>query len=228
MSYQFIFIDLDDTIFDFQKSEQKAFKKLTEHIGFPYSDSLFNQFKHYNQQLWHRIELGTLTKPELLATRFPHFFEQLGFTSVPENMDDYFRNQLAEAGDLIEGAENFLETLREQGKTLLAASNGVYPTQMKRLNKTGVLEYFDYIFISEKLGFSKPDPRFFEESFKQIDDFDFKQAIMIGDSLTSDMRGAHNIQMPSIWYNPLQKQQPNDLQITYQAQDFKQIIEILL
>jgi len=154
MTYQYIFIDLDDTIFDFQKSEQKAFKKLTEHIGFPYSDDLFNQFKQYNQQLWHQIELGTLTKSELLATRFPNFFEQFGFSVVSDNMDDYFRDQLAEAGDLIDGAENFLNTLRQHQKTLLAASNGVYPTQIKRLNQTGIIDYFDYIFISEKLGFS--------------------------------------------------------------------------
>ncbi len=228
MTYQYIFIDLDDTIFDFQKSEQKAFKKLTEHIGFPYSDDLFNQFKQYNQQLWHQIELGTLSKSELLATRFPNFFEQFGFSVVSDNMDDYFRDQLAEAGDLIDGAENFLITLQQHQKTLLAASNGVYPTQIKRLNQTGIIGYFDYIFISEKLGFSKPDTRFFEESFKQINDFDFEQAIMIGDSLTSDMRGAHNIQMHSIWYNPHQKQQPDDLTITYQAQNFKEILDILI
>ena len=87
------------------------------------------------------------------------------------------------------GAEQLLETLH--GKYhLYICSNGSKKVQDSRIASSGIAKCFDGIFISEELGLNKPDKRYFEACFAQIPDFKRESSIMVGDSLTSDIKGA--------------------------------------
>lgn len=228
--YEFIFLDLDNTLFDFNKSEAKAFEALTEYVNVPFSIEMFAHYITYNQHLWKQIENGKLTKKELLNTRFPNFFSYYQMNNIPNDADEYYRHQLSITADVIDGAHDLLINLRSHNKKLFAASNGVYQTQISRLQRTGLMPYFDQIFISEQLGYSKPHPLFFKEAFKQISNFKLDCSIMIGDSLTSDMKGAHNVKMDAIWFNPVATQSliPTDLSIKYIAHTLKEVEKIVL
>ncbi|MFK8242190.1 MULTISPECIES: YjjG family noncanonical pyrimidine nucleotidase [unclassified Facklamia] len=225
--YQYIFFDLDDTLFDFKKSQRFAFKALTEKLGLTDSDELFQQFEQYNVALWKDLELGKITKDALLAQRFPNFFKDYTDTLPDENLDDYYRHQLTVSGDLIAGSLEILEKLKAAGKKIYAASNGVYHTQLARLEKTGLLPYFDELFISEKIGVPKPNAEFFLQSFAKINNFDLKSAIMIGDSLTSDIQGANNVQLTTCWMNPNQVTAPDNYKIDYEITTLSDLDAIL-
>ncbi|MBF6626499.1 noncanonical pyrimidine nucleotidase, YjjG family [Aerococcaceae bacterium zg-BR9] len=226
--YHHIFFDLDDTLFDFKKSQRFAFKALTEKIGLTDSDRLFHRFEKYNHALWKQLEQGLITKDVLLAQRFPNFFNDYTDHLPADNLDDFFRSQLAVSGDLIERSISLLEKLKAADKKIYAASNGVYLTQMERLEKTGLLPFFDEIFISEQLGVSKPNSNFFLRCFDEIKDFDLKRAIMIGDSLTSDIQGANSVQLATCWMNPSQLIAPDNYKINYEIQQLSDLENILL
>ncbi|MDO4432472.1 MAG: YjjG family noncanonical pyrimidine nucleotidase [Aerococcaceae bacterium] len=227
MTYQFIFLDLDDTILDFTKSQQLAFAKICHDLGVPYSETLLQDFIHYNAALWKQLELGNLTKNALLERRFPDYFKPFGVHLDGTQTDQQFRDYLAEQVNLVDGAIDLLEQLKHSGKRIFAASNGVYDTQMKRLTNANLLHYFDDCFISEKLGTAKPNPAFFEKATATIDGFDKRHALMVGDSLTSDIKGANNFGIDVCWLNPKNLPAPSELTIQYNIQHLAQLHEII-
>ena len=102
--------------------------------------------------------------------------------------------------DYLYGAEDFLKKLKAQGRIFLI-TNGTAGIQRKRIEKLDCEKYFDAVFISDEIGFAKPDKRFFDYAISHIKDFDKEKAVVIGDSLSSDILGANNSNLTSIWYN---------------------------
>ena len=99
------------------------------------------------------------------------------------------------------GAQELLEALHTRYELYLA-TNGTPEVQNSRIESAGIARYFQNIFISEQMGAYKPSPAFFHACFAAIPDFDAAEAMMVGDSLTSDIRGARNVGLRSCWYNP--------------------------
>ena len=106
-------------------------------------------------------------------------------------------------------------------------TNGVVITQNIKMKNSGFDRIVDGVFISDELGFEKPRAEFFEKAFERISDFQREKAILIGDSLTSDMRGANNAGVCACWYNPDGKENDKGVTLDYEIENLQQLYTVL-
>lgn len=228
MTYRYLLFDLDHTLLDFDASESLALEAFCQAHGLACQESTLAAYRSHNKALWSQLEQGLLTKEELVARRLKEFFKPHLDQAHGPSLDDYYRDQLIANSKAFEGASDLLADLKQAGYGLIAATNGVSDTQRSRLAKAGWLEYFDHLAISEEIGVAKPDPAFYLAICSMTGVDDTRAYLMIGDRLQSDMLGAHQAGIDSLWYNPHQAAAPADLPLTYQVQDYSGIREILL
>lgn len=210
--YKALLFDLDDTLLDFKAAEDYAFKELMQESKIPYTQQLFVQYDAINRKLWHQLEQQEITKQYLLDQRFTRFFAELGY----DNLDGIaaerrFRQLLGEGAFLMPNAKETLIILKNAGYQLYTASNGVYQTQIRRMQATGIIEFFDGHFISETVGFEKPNVKFFDYILDQLH-LSKRDVLMIGDGLNSDIKGALASDIDCVFYDYAQKNQPNAAQ----------------
>lgn len=200
--YQFYLLDIDNTLLNFDAAEIRSFYKLLESYHISYEEELFRYYQKINKNFWNLLEQGKVDKETVLIGRFIELFAYLGLDIDPAEAEKRFQSNLSDAGEMMPHAEDMLLRLKAEGKKLYSASNGVYITQIKRLEAAGLFQYFEGMFVSEKIGYEKPDKSFFDHCFKNIKDFDKSKTIMVGDSLTSDIQGACNSGIDSCLYTP--------------------------
>lgn len=198
---RFIFLDLDDTILDFRQAERQALSRTLGHFHVDPTPAVLDRYHALNRQQWELLEEGKLTRPQVLIRRFQLLFDELGVCADPEAVCRRYEEQLALGHFFVPGAPELLEALHT-GYDLYLATNGTPAVQNSRIESAGIARYFRKIFISEQLGAYKPSPAFFQACFRAIPDFDPAEALMVGDSLTSDIRGARNAGLRSCWYDP--------------------------
>lgn len=198
--YKYVLIDLDNTLLDFNAAEHEALSKVFESEQMELTEEMFTRYKNINSKLWADLELGKITRKALLDTRFEQFFKSIGIEVDGVRKEAIFREGLNNSHVLIEGAEDLLQYIKAKGIIICSASNGVYHTQMQRMKASGIYQYFDYHFISEKIGYEKPDIRFFEHCFEILQINDKTEVLMIGDTISSDILGAKNAGIDSCYY----------------------------
>ena len=194
-----ILLDLDDTILDFHKAEKEALKKALQKIGVEPTEALLKRYSEINLSQWKLLELGKLTQAEVKINRYRIFFEECGIQASPEETAKCFEHNLAYEHEKVEGALELLQKLHGKYR-LYAASNGTYEVQKRRIEESGIKPYFEDFFISKKIGFHKPDKKFFDYCFAHIPDFKLEESVMVGDSLSSDILGGKNAGLTTIWY----------------------------
>lgn len=192
-------LDADETILDFVRSSRESFFIAMQKLGLLLGENEFLQFKAINDGLWREYEQGTVTKPQLMKERFARLFAALGVNADAVQANTLYFTTLCGRGYLLPGAEDFLHSLKGCGKIFLI-TNGTPAAQYGRLRSLGLEHFFDGIFISDEIGFSKPDARFFAYVLDK-EGLQRGECAVIGDSLTSDIRGANNAGILSIWYN---------------------------
>ena len=203
---QAVFIDIDNTLLDFEEYVKQTMKTGFEHFGLkPYEPYMYDIFTTENNKLWRMIEEGTITFPKLEKVRWNNVFHALGIEFDGETFEKYFRHALNESAIPVAGAYDMLEYLH--GKYILcAASNGPYDQQLHRLELAGMKKFLSYFFISEQIGASKPSEEFFARSFEILNNGREKpimpnETIIIGDSMSSDMAGGRNFGMKSCYFS---------------------------
>lgn len=226
--YKYILWDVDGTVLDFIKAEANAIKSLFKKYNLgECTDAMIKDYSAINAKYWKMLERNEITKPQVLMGRFIEFFEALDIdTSIAESFNrDY---QLA-LGDTIEFCPHAMETLLSQkGKyTLVAVTNGTKVAQDKKLRLSGLHKVFDYIFISEDVGFEKPNIEYFNYVFNELGITHKSEVIIIGDSLTGDMRGGNNAGIDTCWYNPSHKENDIGVNITFEIDDLSKINDII-
>ena len=197
-----IFFDLDDTLLDFTRSEASALRRALMEAGAPAEQEVLDRYHVINQRQWELLEEGVLTREQVKSRRFHILFAELGISCVKvETVKDRYEKYLAEGRWLLPGAEELLKELAPRYRLCLA-SNGSAAIQYSRLKLAGIGHYFDRIFISEELGANKPDKAFFDRCFEALPEVDTAEILMVGDSLTSDIRGGRNAGIRTCWFNP--------------------------
>lgn len=228
--YRFLLLDADGTLLDFDQDMLHAFQA-TYQACFgsqrPYSPQLLEQYEACNNRWWAKLERGECTKPQLYKGRFVDFLEETGLSGEPEEINRAYFENLGQGGALLPGALELVRDLSEK-YLLYIVTNGNAVSQRTRLEHSGLLPYVKDVFVSEDAGAAKPDPRYFDYVFSRIPGFEKEKAMLIGDSLTSDMRGAQNGGIDGLWYCPLGGEAPEDLSIPYRAESFEAIRELLL
>ena len=199
--YRTIFLDLDDTLLDFGAAERVAIAKAFRDLGLEPTPALLKRYSEMNQAQWEAFERGEITRDTVLVRRFELLFAELGLSIEPQHAEDVYRGYLGVGHYFVEGAEEVLAYLAPK-YDLYLASNGVAATQYSRLESAGIGHYFKDIFISEVTGSHKPDRAYFDYCFSRIPAFDPSKALMVGDSLTSDILGGFNAGIRTCWFNP--------------------------
>lgn len=194
-----VFIDVDNTLLDFDKSAKLSMQAGFEDLGLHFEDFMFDRFRTINLDMWREMEKGNLTKEELIRTRWQNVFDDLGIVANGVEFEEKFRIYLNEIAVEVDGAKDALKYLASK-YTVCVASNAPYEQQIHRLQSADMIKYIDKVFVSEKIGFPKPRKEFFDACF--IDSpFRPDDAIMIGDSLTADIKGAREYGIKTCWYN---------------------------
>lgn len=201
---EFLLLDLDDTILDFHKAERLALNKTFRAFGLEPTDAILNRYHEINKWHWEQLEQGKLTRAQVLEGRFVRLFRELGLeVDAAACMKSYERN-LSIGHYFLPGAEEAVKRLHEKYRLFLL-SNGTAVVQQGRLTSAGLYPYFEKVFISQEVGFNKPDKNFFDRCFARIPGFDPDKALMVGDSLTSDIQGGINAGLRTVWVNPAHK-----------------------
>ena len=204
--YPVFLFDLDQTLLDFHASERKALEIVIRENGLSFADEIYREFKAYNKSLWLELEKGTISRTELFTKRFNKVFEWCGAGDTgldPLEINDAFIKTMSVNGVLMDGAFEFVRKVKDNipGAKIYIASNGATINAKGRIASTELDKYIDGLFISEDMGVTKPDARFFDICMEQIG-APRRAYLMIGDSLTSDMLGARNAALDSVWFMP--------------------------
>ena len=221
-----IFLDLDDTIFDFKKAERIALSRTLHGEGIEPTELMLDRYSEINLSQWKLLELGKLTREEVLVRRYEILFQELGMSCDAKKISEIYEDFLGEGHYFIPGAEDMLEDL-SKSYHLYLASNGAVKVQRSRIESAGIEKYFENIFLSEQIGYEKPDIRFFEKCFAQIPGFKREEALILGDSLTSDIRGGKNAGILTVWFNPHRKQIEEGIVPDYEIGQLEELQTIL-
>ena len=195
--------DIDNTLLSFHESARVALKRCFEIFSLgECTDEMINEYHAINDRYWNLLEAGEMTKSEILVGRFREFFSNHGLdVSVAEAFNDEYQFRLSDEIVFCDGAPDVLLQLR--GRYIqCAASNGTKVSQTLKLKKSGLDRIMDRIYISEDLGFEKPRREYFDAVLADLSPLEPREIIMVGDSLTSDMRGSHDYGLVTCWYNP--------------------------
>lgn len=204
--YDIILWDVDGTLLDFLKSEKYALTDSLMHFGLPVSDEIVKTYSRINEKCWKKLERGEVEKSWVLVHRFEELFEHLGIKDV--DVTAFQKHYQYNLGSVFYFQDHAGELLEKLGKDFgqYIVTNGVEDTQRRKLKLSGIGELVDDIFISECIGFEKPNPRFFEGCMKLIEEKkgevpDKSRILIVGDSLTSDIKGGIRFGIHSCYYN---------------------------
>lgn len=224
--YKFLLFDADSTLLDFKKSEYEAVIDCLNYANLPISDDVIQKYSEINDGYWKMLERGEITKKELMIARWKSLFEYYCFDADANEMSELYPEKLAEKSYVIEGAEELCKNLYGNFKMYIV-TNGFKLVQQKRFCMCPLAKYFDDVFISEDIGFDKPAVEYFSEIAKRIPDYNPEESIIIGDSLTSDIKGGINAGIDTCWYNPNGKKIPDGMKITYVISKLSEIEDIV-
>lgn len=221
-----VFLDMDGTLLDFYKSESVALGKVLNRIGIEPADEKIRLYSKINLAQWKRLEKGEIDREEVLVGRFKIFFRELGEDKDAVIARKLYEEYLSQGHFFIEGAKDLLDNLSKR-YTLYIATNGTKKVQLSRIKSSGIAQYFEDIFISEDIGYNKPDKSFFDKCFETIKNADRAETVIVGDSLSSDILGGINAGIRTIWYNPLHEKPSRSVCADFETDDLCEIPNIL-
>lgn len=220
--------DIDGTLLNFLEAEKCAIRKCFEIFGLgECTDKMLSEYSLINKKYWEILERGEMTKPQILEARFVDFFRAYGLdTSVAPAFNKEYQLQLGETICFNDNGYELVKKLKGTYKQY-AVTNGTKVAQDKKLNKSGLIDLFDGVFISDVIGFEKPSKEFFEPVFEELKDYNKEEILIVGDSLTSDMQGGSNVGVLCCWYNPEHKKNDKDIKMEFEIDDLNQLMYIL-
>lgn len=223
---EFLFLDLDDTILDFHKAERIAVSKTFREFGIDPTDEVLNRYKAINIAHWKMLERGEMTRAAVLVNRFSALFEEYGVTCDSAAVAASYEQNLSIGHFFLPGAEEAVENLSKKYRLYLA-SNGTAKVQAGRMTSANLYRFFEKVFVSEEMGHNKPSKDYFEAAFAQIPDFDPARAMIVGDSLTSDIQGGINAGICTCWVNPNHLPADPEIPADYEIEALSQLETLL-
>lgn len=223
---EYLFLDLDDTILDFHKAERIALSKTLRDFGLEPTDAVLSRYHIINKQHWERLERKELTREEVQVGRFRVLFAELGLDVDAPAVTKAYEQNLGIGHYFLPGAEEAVRQLHSKYR-LYIASNGTASVQHSRMTSAGLYPYFEQVFISQAIGHNKPSKEYFDGCFAQIPDFEPAKAMMVGDSLTSDILGGIQSGMKTCWINPNHLPGRDDIRPDYELESITQLEELL-
>ena len=214
---EFLLLDLDDTILDFKKAERIAIGKTIGQFGLEPTEEVLSRYHVINKWHWEQLEKGTLTREEVLVNRFGVLFREFGLEIDATACARAYEQNLSVGHYFLPGAEETVDALSKRYRLFLV-SNGTASVQKGRMTSANLYRFFETVFVSQEIGHTKPSRAYFDACFARIPGFDPQKAIIVGDSLSSDIQGGINAGIRTVWVNPDHKPCGNirpDFEIEY-------------
>ncbi len=228
MKYEVLIFDADETLFDFEKSERYALEHAMKELGISYNESYHLPiYSKINETIWKELERGQITQDALKAERFRRFIDKIEVSIDANDLSSAYLRHLSDASFLLEGSYELIEALKPNYRMIIV-TNGLTSVQMKRIRSSILAPFFEGVIISEEINLSKPNAAIFDYALESIQYRDKQKVLMIGDSLTSDMKGGNNAGIDTCWYNPNQKENTNGASITYEVSNFEELKQLLV
>ena len=202
---EFLILDLDDTILDFKKAEYIAIGKTIGEFGVEPTEEVRSRYHVTNKWHWVQLEQGKLTRAEVLENRFKVLFSEFGVDVDAEKVARTYEKNLSQGHWFLPGAEETVEYLSKHYRLFLA-SNGTASVQKGRMTSANLYRFFETVFVSQEIGHTKPSKAYFDACFAAIPGFDPAKAMMVGDSLSSDIQGGITAGINTVWVNPGHKE----------------------
>ncbi|MEL1135766.1 YjjG family noncanonical pyrimidine nucleotidase [Desulfitobacterium sp. THU1] len=225
MSYKILLFDLDDTLLDFSVHEIDSLKKLFHQHGYIFSDELFRIYDSVNKRLWSDYENGDVQLDEVLNSRFSETLLKMGKIVDGTEWENQYRELLGNGYQLIDGALELCQSLSISHR-LFVITNGITKTQIKRLKQSGLYGFFEDIFDSQSVGFQKPSKEFFDYVMGHIKDFNVSEALIIGDSLNTDIKGGLLSGIDTCWINRKSQKCSEEIKSTYTITSLSELFNI--
>ena len=223
---EFLFLDLDDTILDFHKAERIAISKTIRDFGVEPTEEVLNRYHLINKWHWEQLELGKMTRAEVLVKRFAALFEEMGVRVDAAACAKAYEKNLSIGHYFLPGAEEAVDRLSKKYRLFLA-SNGTASVQKGRMTSANLYRFFEKVFVSQEIGYNKPSLEYFNTCFAQIPDFDPKKAIMVGDSLTSDIQGGIRAGIATCWVTAADTPDHPTIRPDYRIESITQLESLL-
>ncbi len=225
--YSTILFDADDTLLDFGRSEREAILDAIRYMGITPNEEMAHVYSEINNTAWKRLERGEITKAQLRTWRFSEFCDRYGFELDVETFAGAYTTFLSQKSYLMDGALDVCRALAPHC-SLYIITNGMAVVQHGRFDPSPLRPLFCDVFISENMGAEKPSTAFFDTVAAHIPDFDPRDTLVVGDSLTSDIRGGIAAGLDVCWFNRKGAMAPEDMKITYTVEALSDIVPLVL
>ena len=225
--YDIFLFDADGTLYDYDLAEAHALKSMFHQSGFPYSEEIRMTYRKINQEVWDLFEKGELTKDVLQTLRFDRLFAEIGVDYDAHIFNEKYLFELGKGSFLIKGTLEICEAIAAFDKKIFIVTNGILATQEARIKHSLIAHYISDSFVSEHIGFQKPDIRYFEYVFAHIPKIDKNKILIIGDSLSADIAGGNLAGIDTCWFNESLTKNQTDIKPTYEINSLKELQQFI-
>ena len=226
--YYCILFDADNTLLNFDAAENKALAETLVNYGIEPDAETVQTYRTINEELWRQLEKGQIRREKLFGERFSRFLKAINAAGDGVEMNRCYLEQLSIHPDLM--SPEVLDVLRELSEvaTLAIVSNGAQKVQTRRLAESGVMNFMEDVFISEKMGCEKPNARIFDAALRALGVENREHVLMVGDSLSSDIQGGSNAGLDTCWYNPNHAENPGKVCPTYEISNLEELYQLVM
>lgn len=226
--YYCILFDADNTLLDFDAAENKALAETLVHYGIEPDAAAVAAYREINNALWQQLEKGQIRREKLMNERFTRFLKAVGAAGNGAEMNRYYLDQLSTHPELMPGG--VMDVLRELSEvaTLAVVSNGFERVQTRRAADSGILNYMEGVFISEKVDSEKPNRKIFDTALRTLGVENREHVLVVGDSLTSDIQGGINAGLDTCWFNPNHLENPGKVCPDYEISALDQLYALVM
>ena len=221
--YPIVLMDADGTLFDFDRAEERALGQVFAWGNIPDTPENRERYIRINKGYWAAFERGEVTKEQLQERRFGDLLEEISLPGNGRAYNDKYLDFLSQGTDLIPGALEVCRKLAEKSR-LVIVTNGISRVQHGRMDFSPIKVYFEHIFVSEDVGYQKPQKEYFDFCLHAMGDPDIADCLMVGDSLASDMTGGINAGIDVCWYNPKHLPKPEGMTLTWEIDALEQLL----
>jgi HAD superfamily hydrolase (TIGR01549 family) len=172
----------------------------TKAILFDAGSTLITEIPCYKKRI-----KDTLKENHLTLSEDTFFALILEGAKLQQNPYDYAMKKLAipkrvpwdfSSEQVYPGVPDLLKELQAHYRLGMLANQP--PQFLPRIEKLGLVSYFDLILGSDDIGLKKPDPAFFQLALDQFG-LSPQEVLMVGDRLENDIRPAKSLGMKTIW-----------------------------
>lgn len=207
--------DADGTLFDFHGAARQALIAACQQVLDRFEPGFAPVYERINLDIWREFEAGLITAERLRTKRFELFLATLELTADAAEFSRVYLANLAGHTDLIDGADALIRYLVPH-VGLAIITNGLKEVQRQRFARAPIGKFFQEIVISEEVGSAKPDTAIFAAAFERLGNPERSEVLIVGDSLTSDIRGGNNYGIDTCWFNPAGRPRDQEVDITYE------------